>query len=373
MSDQTVEPVVCQNCNAQSAVPVRQIINAHDLVVKSAFLQGRMTATQCPHCGAVIVAAIPTLYYDTSKELAFIFAPSDLPGSDPAQASIIGALIESLVDSVPTEQRKAYLLDPQRFSSLEGMIEAILAADGITGEVLQAQAAKAKLIEALLQSPSEAALKEKATAHAAELDYEFFELLTAYMQAAQMKGDQAGAQTFLALRALLGQWAAQSRKIIAEIDAKLGLVVIQSREELLEKLQSANDDSERVALVATGHVLLDQAFFQLLDDARKQAASTGEMAKATALTDLSATVAKLKAAHAANSQVAMQRAAALFKAVVQSDTPDQVLKRNVQEIDEAFFIVLGANIERARRQQQTEPARALELIGQLARTIMQER
>jgi hypothetical protein len=372
MSAQTVESVVCPHCNAQSAVTVRQIINAHNLVVKSAFLQGRMTATQCPHCGAIIVAAIPTLYYDASKELAFVFAPSDLLGSHPAQESIIGALIESLVDSMPTEQRTAYLLDPQRFSSLDRMIEAILAADGITGEVLQAQAAKAKLIEALLQSPSEAALKEKATAHQAELDYEFFELLTAYMQAAQMKGDQAGAQTFLALRALLGQWAVQSRKIIAEIDAKLGLVVIQSREELLEKLQSAKD-SERAALVATGHVLLDQAFFQLLNAARDQAASTGDMATAKSLTDLSATVSKLKAAHAANSQAAMQRAAALFKAVVQSDTPDQVLERNVQDIDEAFFIVLGANIERARRQEQTEPARALELIGQLARTMLQER
>jgi hypothetical protein len=53
-----------------------------------------------------------------------------------------------------------------------------------------------------------------------------------------MQGDQAGAQIFLALRTLLGQWAAQSRKIIAEIDAKLGLAVIQSREELLEKLQN---------------------------------------------------------------------------------------------------------------------------------------
>jgi hypothetical protein len=240
-------------------------------------------------------------------------------------------------------------------------------------EVPQVQAAKAKLIEALLQSPSEAALKEQATAHAAELDYDFFELLTAYMQAAQMQGDQAGAQIFLALRTLLGQSAVQNRKVIAEIDTKLGLVVIQSREELLEKLQSAASDSDRAALIATGHMLLDQAFFQLLDAARDQAARTGDAATAQSLTELSARVSKLKATHDANNRAAMQRAAALFQAVVQSDTPDQVLKRNVQEIDEAFFIVLGANIERARRQEQAEPARALELIGQLARTMLHER
>jgi hypothetical protein len=253
------------------------------------------------------------------------------------------------------------------------MVDAILVADGITGAVLEAQAAKAKLIEALLQSPSEAALKEKALAHEAELDFEFFELLTANMQAANMKGDHAGAQTFLALRTLLGQSVAQGRKIIAEIDAKLGLVVIQSRDELLEKLQSAADDTERAALVATGHVLLDPPFFQLLDAARDHAERSGDPAKAQSLADLSAAVAALKAAHEANSRAAMQKATALFKAVVQSDTPDQVLKRKAQEIDEAFFIVLGANIERARRQGHAEPARALELIGQLARTMLQER
>src|SRR5262245_5562977 len=125
----------------------------------------------------------------------------------------------------------------------------------MSDNVHQAQAAKAKLIEALLQSPSETALKEKATAHAAELDHDFFELLTAYMQAAHMQGDQAGAHIFLALRSMLGQSVAQGHSIIAEIDTKLGLTVIQSREELLAKLQSAADDSERAALVATGHVL----------------------------------------------------------------------------------------------------------------------
>src|SRR4051812_32797733 len=115
MSAQTVEIVVCPTCNVQSSDNVRQIINARDLVVKSAFLQGRMTATQCPHFSSAIIAAIPTLYYDASKQLAFVFAPADLPGSDLAQAGIIDDLIESLAGSMPAEQITAYLLDPQRF------------------------------------------------------------------------------------------------------------------------------------------------------------------------------------------------------------------------------------------------------------------
>jgi len=120
-------------------------------------------------------------------------------------------------------------------------------------------------------------------------------------------------------------------------------------------------------------VLIDQAFFQLLEAAKAQAIALGASAKYRAFDEIGATIAKLKTAHDASNQAAMQRAAALFKEVVQSDAPDQVLKRKRQDIDEAFFVVLGANIERARRQGQDAPARALELIGRLAQAVQQER
>ena len=62
------------------------------------------------------------------------------------------------------------------------MVEAILAADGVTPDLLALQTARAALLETLMQAPSEAALAELALAHDAELDRTFFELLTARMQ-----------------------------------------------------------------------------------------------------------------------------------------------------------------------------------------------
>jgi hypothetical protein len=372
MSMQKADYVRCPACKVRFKAITGQIIVSHDLTAKSALLRGRNTAVQCHKCNAIVIAAIPTLYYDPDKQLAFVFAPHDAHAAKPAYQTTVNALVDALLQSLPAGQRQNYLRNPQQQPTLKSLAEAILAADGITGDVLQTQTERAKLIEMFLQSPSEAALKEQALAHEAELDMAFFELLTAYMQSAQMRGDHAGAQSFLALRSMLGQWAAQGRAIVAEIDSKLGLTVIQSREELLEKLQRA-DASELAALVATGHVLLDQAFFQILDAAKAQATAAGDSVKARSLGELGAAVSKLKAAHEASSQAAMQRAAALFKEVVQSDTPDQVLKRKRQEIDEAFFVVLGANIERARRQGQDAPVRALELIGRLAQAAQQER
>jgi hypothetical protein len=374
MSMKKVETVRCPACSSKTGVIVQQIVDASDLVVKSALLQARTHSASCANCGATVVRAVPTLYYDLDKALALVFAPADLHLATPTQEATIASLTTALAASLPPELRGAdYLAAPRRCASLEALVEAVLEADGISKEMLAAQTARAQLIETLLRSTDEAELRAKAASHAAELDDAFFELLTAYMQAAQLEGDQASAQTFLALRTLAAQLTPGGKQIIADIDARLGLRVIQSRDELLEQLRAAPDEQARAALVETGQVLLDPTFFQQLDARIAQAALHGDSAQARSLHELRDSIVALKAAQDARTQQAMRRAASLFSAVVQSEAPDKVLKRRLGEVDDAFFVVLGANIERARRQGQSEPVRALELIGKLARTMLQEK
>jgi hypothetical protein len=252
------------------------------------------------------------------------------------------------------------------------MVKAILEADGITEEVLQAQAAKVKLIEEFLQSPDEATLKEKVKAHDAELDEEFFEVLTFYMQAAQMSGDQARAQTFFALRSLLGKWSSRGKEAIDKIDAELGLVVIQSQDELLDRLISAKDDREREALIASGYGMLDYTFFQRLTARIDKATQQGDTQTAQQLKSLRTLVLDTKARHEEQSRAAMEKAMNLLKAIMQSKQPDQVMQERLEEIDDAFFFVLKANIEEARRQKHEEAAKALEMIGNMALAMLQE-
>jgi hypothetical protein len=114
--------------------------------MKAAFLQGQINLAQCPQCGTTFAANVPLLYYDLEKELSLVLVPPDLNviGSD--QEKLIGDLTNSLVNSLPTEERKFYLFNPKQFLSLESMVKTILEADGISEEVLEAQAARAKLI-----------------------------------------------------------------------------------------------------------------------------------------------------------------------------------------------------------------------------------
>ncbi|MCB0210970.1 MAG: hypothetical protein KDJ52_16640 [Anaerolineae bacterium] len=371
MAVQQVTPIVCSNCRTQYNAPINNIINGQDQVMKGAFLQGRINLSQCPQCGTVNRPDVPILYYDLEKELALVLAPGGLTLDKTTQEKMIGTLTNSLINSLPTEQRKFYLFNPQQFLSLESMVKAVLKADGITEEMLDQQAARTKLIQEFMQAPDEDTLKELVKTHDEELDYEFFEILTAYMQAANMEGDQNRAQTFYALRTVLARWSTKGKEAVAEIDKKIGLVVLENQEELLDRLSQATTDEEIEGLVAAGHGLLDYTFFQKLTDKIDRVSKAGDTASATALRELRSKVLEIKAHHEEQSRIVLERAGNLLKEILQSSRPDKVIDENLDQIDEAFFFILSANIDEARRQGHNETAQALEMIGNLTMAKLQ--
>lgn len=331
-----------------------------------------MNAVQCPQCGSVVPLNIPMLYYDLAKELALVFAPNSLQWTSADQERMIGSLTNTLVNSLPAEQRKFYLLNPKLFLTFENMVKAVLEADGITEEVLEAQKAKVKLLEEFLQVQDEATLQEKVKEHDAQLDHDFFEILTASMQAAQMEGNRGGAQALYALRTILAQLSSQGQQAVADIDASLGLMRINSREDLLEKLQQAQNDEEFEALIGAGHPLLDYTFFQQMTAKIDEATKAGNTKEAETFKNLRTRVLDTKARQEEESRAALQQSVALLREVLQSREPQKVLAENLDQIDEPFFAVLSANIEEARRQNQTEAARAMEMIGNMAMAMLQE-
>ncbi|MCL4299070.1 MAG: hypothetical protein KJ077_25260 [Anaerolineae bacterium] len=372
MATQQIVPVVCANCRTQFNAPVVPIIDGQNPALKSAFLQGRLSAVPCPQCGFVNTLTIPMLYYDLEKELALVLAPNSLHLAGPDQEKMIGSLTNSLVNSLPPEQRKFYLLNPKVFLTFDSIVKAILEADGITEEVLEAQKAKVKLLEEFLQVRDEAALQEKVKEHDAELDHEFFEILTASMQAAQMEGNRAGAQALYALRSVLAELSSQGQQAVAEIDASLGLVHITSREDLLEKLQNAQTNEEFEAFTAAGHPLLDYTFFQQLTAKIDETARAGDAKQAETLKNLRTKILDTKARQEEESRAALQKSVALLREVLQSRDPQKILAQKLDQIDESFFAVLSANIEEARRQNQNEAAQAMEMIGSMAMAMLQE-
>jgi uncharacterized protein YejL (UPF0352 family) len=373
MATQQVAPVTCPNCRSSFSTPVETLINGQDSGMKYALLQGRINVAQCPQCGFANMLTVPVLYYDLEKELALVLAPNQLGLVGGAQDKAIGNITNALINSLPAEQRKFYLLNPKQFLTLESMAKAILEADGITEDMLKTQEAKSKLIQEFLQITDKNVLKAKVKERDAELDRDFFEVLTASIQAAQMAGDINGAQVLLGLRTLASRWSSQGKKLVAEIDAEMQTVFLESQDDLLERLQQTQTDEEFEQLVAAGHSMLDYNFFLKLADQADEAEKAKNKQKAAALIALRDKILEVKNQQEAIIQAALKKSAELLKDVVQSGKPDQVLAKRLDEVDETFFMILSANLEEAQKKKRADAVQALVAVGNMAMGMLQQR
>lgn len=344
---------------SQFGTSTQNIINGQDPAQKAAFFQGQVDPNQ------------PLLYYDMEKEIAFVFLPNGLQLTTADQERIIGSLTNKLVNTLPNEQRKFYLLNPKPFLSLDSMVKAILEADGITEEDLQQQEARMRLLEEFFKTEDEAVLKAKIKENDEKLDRQFFELLTSAMQAAQVEGNQAGAQGLLGLRTFIARHSSQGKQAVKEIDEELGIVYVKTQDELLERLKQAQTDEELVSLVASGHAFLDYGFFQKLTGQIDAAIKAGDKEKEQTLTALRSKILEVKGRLEEQSQKVVQEAVEFLKQLLQSSDPVKVLEKNRKKINEAFFAVLSANIQEARQQKQEEAARAMEMLGNMAMSLIQ--
>ena len=264
MAIEEVTFVTCPQCQNQFQASITSIINVSETPEhKIAFLNGQLNQGQCPHCGFAGELEAPVLYHDQEKELAYVFSPGGLSVTPAESEKMIGNLTNRLMSSLPSESLKAYLFSPKSFLTLESLKKAVLEADGITEEVLQAQQEKVELLQKLLRIQDEAELQKTVKAHDAELDQQFFEILSHAAFNALGQGDEAQAQGLLTFRQLVAEWSSQGKEIIANIDEQAGFQPM-TPELLLENLKNAASDEEFANLIQAGRPLIDYAFFQSL-------------------------------------------------------------------------------------------------------------
>lgn len=371
MATRQVAPLQCPVCGAHFSAPIESIIDVgRNPRLKAQFLQGNVNIAQCPQCGTQGPMTAPLLYHDPAHELALVLMPNELNLHHNDQQKIIGDLTNALINSLPPEQRKAYLLTPKTFLTVQSMVNTVLEAEGITPEVLERQQAKAHLISEFLQAKDRDSLRKLVKDHDAELDYEFFQILTASAQAAQADGQKEMAQALLGLRALLADLSSQGRSAIAEVDASLGIGETITREELLKRLQATQSDEEFEELVAVGRPLLDYAFFQNLT---AQIESAPDAESASQLRALRTKILDTTAKQDEEIRAGMQHANDLLKAILRAEDPQAVVRENLDEVDDTFFAVLSANIQHAEAENRQEAVKALQQLANMILDLLEER
>jgi len=145
----------------------------------------QLVSVTCPRCGNQFAAPILNVL-DVGRHPEFkamllqgAFTPNTLNLTSDVQQRLIGDMTNAIINSIPPEQRKAYLLQPKIFLTLPSLVEAILQADGVTPEMLEAQRAKSRLVEQFLQVSDELELQALAAEHDEDMDYDFFAMLSA--------------------------------------------------------------------------------------------------------------------------------------------------------------------------------------------------
>jgi hypothetical protein len=265
MVTQAVTSINCPNCRTPFTAPVQQIIDAQaDPEAKTMLLSGQLNAVFCPSCGFQGALNTPFLYHDAELELALVYMPMELGATDLERQKAIGDLTNRLMQRLPAEARKGYLLQPRTFLTMESLRDALLEKDEATRELLEAQQRRIELLEELRQlDPQDTlALAEFAGTHDDEIDLLFFQVLDIIVSMGE-EGDAAGELARLGrLRDILLEKTTAGRSLLAQQRAVEALNADPTRATLIEQLVGTDDDVVREALVTVGRQLLDYAFFQ---------------------------------------------------------------------------------------------------------------
>jgi hypothetical protein len=351
---------------------ITQLIDvAHDPGAKARLLSGSYNHVQCGVCGYQGQVATPIVYHDPEKELLLTYIPVELGMPKDEQERILGRLTNQAIDRLAQDQRKGYLLQPQAVLTLQGLIERILEADGITKEEIESQREKLRLFEDLLRTPEEnvAAFVEQ---NDDKLDGAFFQLASLSLQATPEGPALEAANSRLQLALAESSYG---KEIIArENEIRLASESLQSlgdqltHDSLLDLFIEAPNETRLNALVQLTRPALDYIFFQKLTE-RIDAAQGDESESLSGLRqnilDITQEIDQVQEERA-------NRAAGLIGQLLEAEDLDQAIKNILPQIDELLLSILQANIRAAQeRGDEAGAARLLEVDTKIKEVVRQ--
>jgi hypothetical protein len=375
MTTQAVTSVNCPNCRNPFTAPIHQIIDAQsDPQAKSRLLSGQLNAVVCPNCGFQGALNSPFLYHDAELDLALVYMPMELGGTDAERQRVIGDLTNRLMQRLPAEARKGYLFQPRTFLTVQSLIDAILEDDVETRELFEAQQRKLELLEKLRQlDPGDSlAVAEFVGTHDEELDESFFQLLDVVASVAESRGDTVERDILARHQENLLEKTSTGRLFKAQQVAIEALSADPTRETLVEQLIAAEDKGVREALITVGRGMLDYAFFQALTARIDAAEAAGDQAIRDRLVVLRKEVQEVRDQVDAMARAVLDARARLVRDLLVAEDLQATLARHLLEIDDAFLGVLSNNIQQAASEGQHELVEHLRHIGNVAIMMLTE-
>ncbi|MBN1967294.1 MAG: CpXC domain-containing protein [Anaerolineae bacterium] len=373
--------IQCPQCGQPVQARLQQTVDVgREPAAKARLLSGQLNTVTCPNCGYRMGISTPLLYHDGAKEMLLVYVPMELGLQQQEQERLIGDLVKGLMNSLPAEQRRGYMLQPQSVLTMQGLIEKILAADGVTPEMIEAQRSKARLVETFLQVDDEEGLVALIAEHDDQIDMEFFTIMDAMIQNTLQTGRPDLAQQVAAVRDYILEHSTAGKSALRQVelqdeaiqDVAAALEALgpqATREDFMNLVLSYAGDEERLqALVGLQYPLFDYSFFQELGG-RIEQAGDGEKAGLQALRDR--LLAMSTAIHKQQEALA-QAAVAVLREILDSEDIEAAVRERLPMIDDTFMAVLSANVQHAEQQHDFVASARLKQIYETALRLLRE-
>ncbi len=345
--------VNCPNCRQPIVADIEQLFDVGaDPAAKQKLLSGAVNVVACQSCGFQGSLATPVVYHDPEKELLLSYMPPEIGLPRNEQERLLGGLINQVINRLPQEKRKGYLLRPQSTLTMQGLVERVLEEEGITREMIQAQQQRMNLLQRLISAAPE--LRETiARQEDSSIDADFFSLISRLAEASLMSGDQQSARALAELqRGLLPvttfgrELQAQSQEYEAAINSLREIGEQLTREDLLDVVTKAPNDTRLQALVRLARPGMDYEFFQLLSQRIDRARNEGRARLIEIREKL------LELTSEVDSMLAERRKAVqgAIDQMLQAADVSQTMAENISVVDEMFLEELDAALAAARSQ-----------------------
>ncbi len=345
--------IACPRCRQPVVAQIEQLFDVTaDPDAKQRLLGAVSNYAVCRNCGYSGPLATPIVYHDNGKELLLTYFPPELAIPVNEQEKLVGPLITQVTNHLPPEKRKGYLLRPQSFLTYQSLIERILAADGITPEMLQAQQKRIGLAERLLSATTAEARSSIIKSESALLDAEFFSIFARLMQGAGTSGQEQYIAQMEAIQKQLMEESEYGRKLASQAnEIQEAVKTLQAagksldRDKLMDILIAAPNEDRLNALVSMTRPGLDYLFFQSLSERIDK--KTGEERKK--LEALRERLLEITRQMDKRAEEEYKSANALFETILASENIEQATATHIEEINDTFIQVLNRALQEANQ------------------------
>lgn len=349
----------CPRCKQPILADVQMLFDLNtDPAAKQKLLSRATNTVRCQACGYEGLISAPIVYHDPEKELLLTYFPSELGLPINEQEKQIGPLINQVVNALPVEKRKGYLLQPNSMFTYQTLIDRILEADGITKEMIEAQQKRVNLIQRLLGMANPEDRVTVIKQEASLVDGETFTLLSTLIQSAAAQGDETNAKLLGQIQSELLNETEFGKKLLAdsqetqaalkELDKanKEGL----TREKLLDILSSVKSEASLTTLVSLTRSGLDYQFFQILSERIEKEQGDAKQPLATLRDKLLDLTRKIDE----EIKKRLQNATSLLESILKEEDAQAAIEKHAEQIDEFFTQAVQVEFEKAHSENNLE-------------------